>query len=78
MVDDWVKQHPVFGATPEPQPVKTLSGVLPQAPAKPCSVPLIEMQLPKNVEFTMQQVPALKETGDHMQASVPAPPCPAR
>jgi hypothetical protein len=76
LVDDWVKQHPAFGRNPEP--VKTLSGVLPAIPAapiSPCSVPLIEMQIPKNVEFSIRRAAPPKNFSDNMQVSVPAPAC---
>ncbi|MBZ5602841.1 MAG: hypothetical protein LAO79_11095 [Acidobacteriia bacterium] len=76
VVDQWMKQHPAFSA--QPQPVKTLAGVLPQGPAKPCSVPLLEMQAPKDVQFTMQQAAPLKDPADRMAANVPAPSCEAR
>jgi hypothetical protein len=76
LVDRWMSQRPAIGAEREaPRPVKTLSGVLP--PVKPCSVPLIEMQIPSDIDFTMQRLVPLKNSIDNMQGNVPAPSCSA-
>jgi hypothetical protein len=76
MVDDYLKQHR-FSAAPKPA-TTTLSGVLPLVPQKPCSVPLIEMQIPKDVNFTMRQMDPPTAVDKMPQVIVPAPACPGR
>ena len=76
LLDQWMSQRRSLAApAPKNPAVKTVAGVLPQKPPKPCSVPLIEMQIPKDVEFTMPRMTPPKETIDNMQANVPAPSC---
>jgi len=44
---------------------------------KVCSVPLLEMQIPNGVHFTVKELPVDKQPVDRMPtAGVPAPPCP--
>jgi hypothetical protein len=45
------------------------------APASPCSVPLLKMQFPSGVRFSMQTIQPSTDKIDRMQATVPAPPC---
>jgi len=74
LTEDYVKQHPIFAPKPKPATQPAVPAI---APAKPCSVPLIEMQIRKGVEYTMRQLAPPKEPIDAMpQAIVPAPPCP--
>jgi hypothetical protein len=42
-----------------------------------CSVPLIEMKVPKDVNFTMAQVPPPQAFSDDMAVAHGLPPCPA-
>jgi len=71
-VDQGMRQRPSLAALSKTQ---TLTGVLPTGIPKVCSVPLIEMQIPKVVHFTMRLAPP-KETIDRGQVAVPAPACP--
>jgi hypothetical protein len=48
----------------------------PQATTTPCSVPLIEVEIPKDIHFTMRQfVPRMDEVAPMPQIKLPAPPC---
>jgi hypothetical protein len=49
---------------------------VPQAKtSSPCSVPLLNAQIPSGVEFAMQQFHPSKDKMDSMQVIVPAPAC---
>jgi hypothetical protein len=40
-----------------------------------CSIPLVEMQIPKNTEFLIGRVTPTIHEADSMKAQMPAPPC---
>jgi hypothetical protein len=76
LVDQWMSRRGGFTATPQKTPtVKTLAGVVPQEPPNPCSVPLIEMKIPSDVQFTMQHITPPSVPIDNIQTNVPAPSC---
>jgi hypothetical protein len=42
----------------------------------PCSVPLLKMQIPSGVRFSMQTIQPPTDRTDRMLSAAPAPPCP--
>lgn len=45
--------------------------------SQPCSVPLLEAQIPQDVHYTIQHVtPNMDKVSPMPQATLPAPPCP--
>jgi hypothetical protein len=57
-------------------PRTPLYGAPPQSLTANCSVRLLEVPIPKNVEFTgMQLAPDLNKVAPMPQAKAPAPPC---
>lgn len=74
MTDQLMSHRPPLAAPQAPNPVKAPAAV--PSPGKPCSVPLVEMQIPSGVEFTMRQLVPPKETDDQILGKVPAPACP--
>jgi hypothetical protein len=57
-------------------PGSTLSVEAGAKPATPCSVPLLNAQIPTGVNFTMRTIEPPTDKVDHMQVIVPAPACP--
>ncbi|MGA2181738.1 MAG: hypothetical protein ABSH47_01790 [Bryobacteraceae bacterium] len=60
-------------AAAHPQNVEAVEIVAQRSPV--CSVRLLEMPIPQDTKFTMRVLPA-PETGDRINAKVPAPACP--
>jgi hypothetical protein len=57
-------------------PATASARVFAERPPAPCSVPLLEMQIPAGVDFTMQTIKPPVDKIDRMQVIVPAPACP--
>lgn len=67
----------VAGSKAKPHAISRQQAIsLQQAkPNFPCSVPLLNAQIPSGVEFAMQQFHPSKDKMDSMQVIVPAPAC---
>jgi hypothetical protein len=50
--------------------------ILGPEPASACSIPLIEAQIPKDVTFTITQVPPASDFRDNMPVAHGLPACP--
>jgi hypothetical protein len=61
-----------------PKTLQLKARVVPQPTilSQPCSVPLLEAQIPNDVHYTIQQItPNAEKMAPMPQATLPAPPC---